>query len=922
MGKKLVIVESPTKARTIEKFLGKDFEVMASYGHVRDLPNNAAEIPPEIKKEKWSRLGVNVDDNFTPLYIIPSEKEKRVKEIQKALKNADELLLATDEDREGESISWHLLDVLKPKVPVKRLVFHEITKAAIAEAIQSPRDIDENLVRAQETRRIIDRLYGYSVSPLLWKKVGPRLSAGRVQSVAMRLLVERERERIRFVSATFWDLKAQFSKSGSDLPSDQFEAELTHVGQKRVALGKDFDPNSGKLKNNDDVIHLIGDAAVKLKEKLLKATPKVLQIETKPYTTKPSPPFTTSTLQQEASRKLGFAARRTMQVAQMLYENGFITYMRTDSTNLSEEALTGSRKLIASEFGSEFVYPEPRIYKTKVKNAQEAHEAIRPAGEDFAHPEAVRSRLGTEAFKLYDLIWKRMLACQMKDAAGTRVVVQIEVEDARFRASGKTIDFPGFLRAYVEGYDDPDAELAEQERILPKLAQGEALDTKSLEALEHFTQPPPRYTEGSLIKELERLGIGRPSTWATIVDVVLSRDYAFKKGTALVPTFLAQALTALMENNFKVLMDYEFTAKLEDDLDAIARGEAENISYLRKFYFGNGHPGLQKLVENGEKNIDPRAVNGLPLGSDAEGRTVEVRIGRFGPFISNGEDRASVPDSIAPDELNLEVALKVLEEARKGPQALGTHDGLPVYLKKGRFGPYIQQGDMVEGGEKPKMCSLLPGMKPEDVTFEVAKELLKFPKTIGKLEENGEDVIVLNGRYGPYIKCGTDNRTIPLEEFSPTTLTIEQAKELFSRPKTRGGRTSSQPKTIKTLGEHPDTKAAVVIKSGRYGLYVTDGDVNASLPEGSDHEVLTLPDALALLEARAAKGGGKKRRGAKKAAPKPAKAAKAKEPKEPKEAKSESTEKKPAKKAAPKKESKKKGASPKAKKGAEAEDSL
>ena len=502
MGKKLVIVESPTKARTIEKFLGKDFEVLASYGHVRDLPNNAAEIPLAVKKEKWARLGVNVDQDFVPLYIIPSEKEKRVKELQKALKDADELLLATDEDREGESISWHLLSVLKPKVPVKRLVFHEITKTAIQHSLDTAREIDENLVKAQETRRIIDRLYGYTVSPLLWKKMGPRLSAGRVQSVAMKLLVERERERIRFRSSVFWDLKASFSKIEG---AETFDGELTHVAGKRVAIGKDFDPSTGLLKVNDDVVHLKELDSGALKERLLKETPKVSQIETKPYSTKPSPPFTTSTLQQEASRKLGFAARRTMQVAQMLYENGFITYMRTDSTNLSEEAITGARTLVGREFGAEFLPDEPRIYKTKVKNAQEAHEAIRPAGQEFAHPDAVRGKLGTEAFKIYDLIWKRMLACQMKDSQGTRVVVQIELGEAKFRASGKTIDFPGFLRAYVEGFDDPDAELAEQERILPKMSEGEKLTTHTIEPLQHETQPPARYTEGSLIKELERL---------------------------------------------------------------------------------------------------------------------------------------------------------------------------------------------------------------------------------------------------------------------------------------------------------------------------------------------------------------------------------------------------------------------------------
>jgi DNA topoisomerase-1 len=887
MGKTLVIVESPTKARTIEKFLGKDYEVMASYGHVRDLPGNASEIPAAVKKEKWTRVGINVNDNFTPLYIVPPEKEKRVKELQKALKDADEILLATDEDREGESISWHLMEVLNPKIPVKRLVFHEITKTAIQESLQSPRSIDEHLVKAQETRRIIDRLYGYTVSPLLWKKMGPRLSAGRVQSVAMRLLVERERERMRFKSATFWDLKAQLAKKDAS-ETETFDAELTHLGGKRVATGKDFEPNTGELKDKSEVVHLLTADAEKLKEKLLKASAKVASVETKPYTTKPSPPFTTSTLQQEASRKLGFAARRTMQVAQMLYENGFITYMRTDSTNLSQEAIDGARNLVSREFGKEFIPSEPRIYKTKVKNAQEAHEAIRPAGAEFVSPELVKAKLGVEAFKLYDLIWKRMLACQMKDAQGTRMVVHIDIDEAKFRASGKTIDFPGFLRAYVEGFDDPEAELADQEKILPQMKEGEILDTRSLTPLEHTTQPPARYTEGSLIKELERLGIGRPSTWATIVDVVLSRAYAFKKGTALIPTFLAQALTGLMEKNFTNLMDYEFTAKLEDDLDAIARGEAENIGYLHKFYFGNGHPGLQAMVEHGEKTIDPREVNGLPLGTDPEGRQVEIRIGRYGPFITNGENRASVPDSLAPDELNLPVALKVLEDAKKGPASLGEFEGKAVYLKKGRFGPYLQLGEMVEGEDKPKMASLLPGMKPEDVTYDIAVEILKLPKVIGKHPEDNEDIILSNGRYGPYIKWGKDNRTIPMEEFPPLTLTLDQALELFSRQKVRGGRTIAKSKVLKTLGEDPQSKKTISIKDGKYGAYVTDGEINATLPEGVDIEQFTIAEALTLIESRIAAGGGKKRRGAK-AAPKKA-AEKVAAPKKPRKTKAKKEE--------------------------------
>ena len=870
MGKTLVIVESPTKARTIEKFLGSDYEIMASYGHIRDLPGNAAEIPLELKKQKWTRIGIDVEHDFAPLYIIPPEKEKRVKELQRAVKDATEILLATDEDREGESISWHLLEVLKPKVPVKRMVFHEITKSAIQEALKHPREIDSHLVHAQETRRIIDRLYGYTVSPLLWKKMGPRLSAGRVQSVAMRLLVQRERERMLFKTANFWDLKAEFSNFASKTKPEIFEAELTHIDSKRVATGKDFEQHTGLLKDKNEVVHLNNEDALKLRDRLLQATPKVTSIETKPYTQRPLPPFTTSTLQQDGSRKLGYAARRTMQIAQMLYENGFITYMRTDSTNLSQEAIDGSRNLIAREFGKEYVPTEPRIYKTKVKNAQEAHEAIRPAGSEFAHPDSVRAKLGTEAFKLYDLIWKRMLACQMKDAVGTRVVVSIEVDNTRFRASGKTIDFAGYLRAYVEGFDDPDAELADQEKILPKMFEGEALKTEKLEALGHDTQPPARFTEGSLIKELERLGIGRPSTWATIVDVVLSRAYAFKKGTALVPTFLAQALTGLMEKNFTNLMDYEFTAKLEDDLDAIARGEAENIGYLKKFYFGNGHPGLQTMVENGEKNIDPREVNGLPLGVNAEGKTIEIRIGRYGPFITNGEDRASVPDSIAPDELNLEVALKVLEDAKKGPQSLGEFDGKAVYLKKGRFGPYLQLGEMVEGEDKPKMTSLLPGMKPEEVDYDIAVKLLQLPKTLGIHPETGEEIILFNGRYGPYVKCGKDNRTVPIEEMPPLTLTLDQAIELFSRQKTRGGKTIAKSKILKALGEHPTSKKPIVIKDGKYGAYITDGETNATLPEGIDPEQFTIAEALTLLETRAAMGSRKKKRGAapsKKAAP-------------------------------------------------------
>lgn len=869
MSKRLVIVESPTKAKTIEKFLPKDFEVLASYGHVRDLPNNAAEIPATLKKQKWARLGVNVDEGFDPLYIIPSEKEKRVNELKRAVKNASEVYLATDEDREGESISWHLLSVLEPKVPVKRLVFHEITKKAIEESLQNARDIDENLVKAQETRRIIDRLYGYSVSPLLWKKMVPRLSAGRVQSVAIRLLVQRERERARFRSGDFWDIKALF-EAPSD-PSTPFDAELTHVGDKRVAIGKDFDPDTGKLSAKSDAILLDEAAAEKLADTLRKSQPSISEVESKPFTQRPYAPFTTSTMQQEANRKLGFGAKRTMAVAQTLYENGFITYMRTDSTTLSDEALSGARNLITREFGKEYLYDQPRIYKTKVKNAQEAHEAIRPAGAEFTPPATVRDRLGLEAFRLYEMIWKRTLASQMRDAEGTRVSVSIRVEDALFRASGKTISFPGFLRAYVEGSDDPEADLAEQERNLPPLKQGDKVTSRKYDVLKHSTQPPARYTEGSLIKELEKLGIGRPSTWATIVDVVLSRDYAFKKGTALVPSFLAIGVTGLLEGYFSHLVDFEFTARLEDDLDAISRGEKDNLDKLKAFYFGDvsSVKGLKDLVTEGEEKIDPREVCGIKLGKDSNDRDVEVRIGRYGPFLSNGETRASIPDSIAFDELNPSKAEQLLAEAAKGPEALGVDPttNLPVYLKKGRFGPYVQLGDMVEGGDKPKMASLLPGITPDAVTLDIALQLLAFPKLIGQNPENNEDVFIASGRFGPYVKCGSESRSIPADE-SPLTLSFERAIELLKQPRTRG-RAGSQPKTLKEVGKHPETQAPLQIKSGRYGPYVTDGTTNASLPQGSDPEALTVEEAVALLAARAAKGPAKGKRG-KRAAKAPA----------------------------------------------------
>lgn len=855
----LVIVESPTKAKTIGKFLGKKFKVLASYGHVRDLPNNAAEIPLSVKKEKWSRLGINVEQNFEPLYIIPDEKKKRVKELKDALKGASELLLATDEDREGESISWHLLEVLNPKVPVKRLVFHEITQKAIADSLSAAREVDENMVRAQETRRIIDRLFGYSVSPLLWKKMAPRLSAGRVQSVALKLLVEQEKLRIAFKSATYWDLKATFEKN-----AQAFDAELTHVKGKRIASGKDFDPNTGKLKA--DAVLLDESSSQLLSEAIKKEKAKVSSLETKPFTQKPYPPFTTSTLQQEGVRKLSFPARRTMQVAQSLYENGFITYMRTDSTNLSTEAIDGARNLIEREFGKEFLPSEPRIYRTKVKNAQEAHEAIRPAGAEFAHPDEVKAKLGFEAFRLYDLIWKRMLACQMKDAEGTRVVAQITCGDGQFRASGKSISFAGFLRAYVEGSDDPEAELEDMEKVLPALKEGDEVLVKDILPLSHTTQSPARYTEGSLIKELERLGIGRPSTWATIVDVVLSRDYAFKKGTALVPTFLAIGVVGLLEGHFTNLLNYEFTAHMEDDLDSISRGEIPYLNYLNKFYNGNGHPGLKNLVSTGEAEIDPRIVCGIPIGTRDDSTVVEVRIGKFGPFLSDGTTRCGLPDGICPDEVTLEKAEELLAGAKAGPSSLGVHPELqkPVYLKKGRFGPYIQLGEDTD--EEKKLASLLMGMSPSDVTFDIALKILELPRNLGKHPESGEDVIVSNGRYGPYVKAGKETRSIPdLEVYPPLTMTFEQALEVLKLEK-RGRRTVVAAKNLKELGNHPDSGKPLLIKDGKYGPYVTDGTLNASLPKDKAPETLTMEEAVTLLAARAEMAP--KKRGARKTATK------------------------------------------------------
>ncbi len=847
----LVIVESPTKARTISRFLGAGFTVMASNGHVRDLPDSASEIPARFRKEPWAKLGIHIERDFAPLYIILDSKKQQVKGLRQAVRRAERIYLATDEDREGESISWHLLETLKPTVPVSRLVFHEITQSAIEQALDSARQINQDLVSAQETRRIVDRLFGYEVSPLLWKKMAPRLSAGRVQSVAVRLLVERERSRIRFHAANYWSIRANFCKP--DVPSgpSEFEAELVRVNGQRVASGKDFDPETGRLKKADDVVAL-GETDVKhLLSRIEKETAVVDSVEENPYTTSPAAPFVTSTLQQEANRKLRYSAERTMAVSQRLYENGFITYMRTDSTTLSNEALSAARSLIERHFGRDFLPKNARIYKTKVRNAQEAHEAIRPAGKAFTAPAEVERQLGVEAAKLYELIWKRTVASQMKNACGTNIVVHISLGEALFRASGKTITFPGFLLAYVAASDDRSAALVDKERLLPKIAAKDQLAIKSLEPLDRTTQPPPRYTEGTLIKELERLGIGRPSTWATIVRLVLSRSYAFKKGMTLVPTFVAMAVVGLLERYFTNLLDYKFTARLEDDLDAISRGEAERLGYLKKFYFGNGHRGLRALVKNGESSIDPREVCSIPVGETQNGAKIEIRIGRYGPFISDGQKRASLPDMLAPDEMNIGMAQQLLAKVKQEPVALGDHPetGKSVYLKTGRFGSYVQLG-APSGSEKPKMASLLPNMKPGDVDLALALKLLALPRTIGAHPETGKPVLAANGRFGPFVKSGDEIRSIP-PELSPLDITLERAVEMLKQPK--GRRRAAQPKTLRELGKHPITEKLLVIKSGRFGAYVTDGELNCSLRSGMTPETLTIDDAVNLLDARSAR---------------------------------------------------------------------
>jgi DNA topoisomerase I len=859
MPKPLVIVESPAKARTIERFLGDDYLVMASIGHIRDLPRNAQEVPKQYKGTEAGRLGIDVDNHFQPIYIVPKEKKNVVKELKAALRNASELVLATDEDREGEAISWHVLEVLKPDVPIKRMVFHEITKHAIDDALSTWRNLDEKLIEAQEGRRVLDRLVGYELSPVLWKRVMPRLSAGRVQSVATRLVVERERARIAFRSATYWDLDGTFQ--ADDTP---FPARLAEIDGQRVASGRDFDPSTGALTadaTNGGVRHLGEADARALASALSGAEFRVASVESKAFTERPKPPFTTSTLQQEAGRKLRFSSAKTMAVAQRLYERGHITYMRTDSTNLSTEAVTAARTEIRNRFGTEYLPAKPRTYRSKVKNAQEAHEAIRPAGDEIVAADSL-SDLDADERRVYELIWMRTLACQMSDARANRVSVRLTAtattgEAVVFAASGKSYDFLGFRRAYVEDTDDEQV-ADETESRLPVLAEGDGVECLAIEPSDHTTQPPARFTEASLVKELEEDGIGRPSTYASVIQTIQDRGYIWKKGTALVPTWTAFAVVQLLERHFDHLVDYKFTARMEEDLDVIARGEGESEKWLHTFYFGNGDRGLKELVgaEHLEE-IDARSVNTIPLGVDSRDREIAVRVGRYGPYLQRGDDTVSLPDDLPPDELHLEDAIDRLERGKDGGRVLGEDPdtGLSVIARDGRYGPYVQLGELVNGAdEKPKTASLLKSMTLEAMTLEQALSLLSLPRVVGT-DAEGKEITAQNGRYGPYLKKGTDSRSLDTEE-QIFTITVPEAEVLFAQPKRR--RTQKPP--ISELGPHPDSGAPIRVLDGRYGPYATDGTTNATLPRGRDPESVTLDEAVALIRDRAARGPARRPR--------------------------------------------------------------
>jgi len=843
----LVIVESPTKARTIRNYLPSSYRVEASMGHVRDLPPSAKEIPEAVKGEKWAELGVNVEADFEPLYIVPKDKKKVVTQLKEALKAADELVLATDEDREGESISWHLLQLLKPKVPIKRMVFHEITQDAIRKALNNCRNVDLNLVHAQETRRILDRLVGYTLSPLLWKKIAWGLSAGRVQSVAVRLLVKRERQRRAFRQGSYWDLKATLEQEKTP-----FAAVLVSLRGTKLATGSDFDPATGQIAAGRNVILLNEAEARALQERLTDKIWTVTEVEERPVTRKPAPPFTTSTLQQESNRKLHLSARETMRIAQSLYEQGYITYMRTDSVNLSEQAVTAARQCVEQLYGKQYLSPQPRRYTTKSKGAQEAHEAIRPAGSTFRTPQ--ETGLSGRELHLYDLIWKRTVATQMAEARQTQITVALQVEDAGFRSSGKRIDFAGYLRAYVEGSDDPEAALEDQEVLLPPLKVGDRPDCTNLEAIGHETQPPARYTEASLVKTLESEGIGRPSTYASIIGTIIDRGYAQLVSNALIPTFTAFAVTDLVEKYFPDLVDTGFTARMEQTLDEISTGEAQWLPYLRSFYLGDS--GLQQQVKERENQIDPNKARTVEL----EDLEAQVRIGKYGPYIvadnGNGSVTASIPKDLTPADLDPEQVEVLLRQKTEGPDILGRHPetGEPIYVKIGRYGPYVQLGDKTEDNASPKAVTLPKGVTPENMTLDLAVGLLSLPRTLGVHPETGSKIQAGLGRFGPYVvhdqgKEGKDYRSLKASD-DIFSISLERALELLQQPKT-GRRASSKSKPpLRELGSHPADGEPVNVYEGPYGTYIKHGKTNVGLPEGQSVDGLTLAIALELLAAK------------------------------------------------------------------------
>ena len=952
--KRLVIVESTTKAKKIAPYLGSNYIVEASVGHIRDLPRGAADVPPKYKKEPWARLGVNVDKNFTPLYVVSPDKKKKVADLKAKLKDVDELLLATDPDREGEAIAWHLLQTLKPKVPVRRMVFHEITKPAILAAAQNTRELDNNLVDAQETRRILDRLYGYEVSPVLWKKVMPRLSAGRVQSVATRVIVDRERNRMVFVPAEYWDLAAEFTapasagtaSQGSSTSTDggddrKFAGRLSRVNGKRVAAGRDFN-DRGEL--TSDAVVVTKEQAEQLATQLQHVTLPVINVEEKPYTRKPSAPFMTSTLQQEAGRKLHYTSERTMRVAQRLYENGHITYMRTDSTTLSEQGLQAARQQAIALFGKDHVADAPRRYDRKVKNSQEAHEAIRPAGEQFSTPAELRSQLDAEEYKLYELIWQRTIASQMADVKGVSMKVTIGNEDVEFTTTGRTVTFAGFLRAYSDAIADAAASSDANQSRLPHLKVGDEVAISDVAADEHTTNPPARYTEASLVKKMEDLGIGRPSTYASIIKTIQDRGYVYSRGNALVPSWVAFAVVGLMEKSFAALVDYDFTSSMEDELDDIAAGNEVGANWLKGFYFGDKHAsdataetiarqgGLKALVRSNLEQIDARVVNSLPLFDDDQGRPIYVRVGRYGPYLErqigvkpDGEpefQRANLSDTTTPDELTLEFAEKLFATPQSGRE-LGVNpaNGRVIVVKEGRFGPYVTEimgadekekvavsaeqivaeeraaedaqraaegkraknwetktaiaakekriNQIIEETLKPATASLFSSMDPSTVTLEEALQLISLPREVGVDPTDGQMITAQNGRYGPYLKKGTDSRSLSSEE-QIFTITLDEARRIYAEPKRRGrGATTQQ--AIKELGDNDVSGKPMSVKDGRFGPYVTDGETNASLRKGDDPLTLTDARANELLSERRAKeaaDGGPKRKATKKTAAK------------------------------------------------------